>query len=157
MSDSRQFIIFNCKMRLRTFDSSIIIPRPSRTEDWYWIPDGPRESLWWLMWNFDILRKPAPTINKSSLPTFNFKFSSCNLLKWTYLGVCIFYCFIVNFKIFWAFNVIIWRIVLGYKSYIAMNHKNSPQVCQCNMRDNQEYNDCSLQHSSPIPSPLSRK
>ena len=58
-------------------------------------------------------------------PGLNFKFSSCNLLKWTYLGVCIFYCFIVNFKIFWAFNVIIWRIVLGYKSYIAMNHKNS--------------------------------
>ena len=57
---------------------------------------------------------------------FKFQISSCNLLKWRYLGVCSFYCFIVNFKIFWAaFNVIIWRIVLGYKSYIAMNHKNS--------------------------------
>ena len=116
---SRQFIIFYCK--LRTFDSSIIV-RPSRTDSGYLMD---LKSTWWLMWNFDISRKPAPTINKSSLPTFNFKFSSCNLLKWTYLGVCIFYCFIVNFKIFWAFNVIIWRIVLDYKSYIAMNHKNS--------------------------------
>ena len=93
-----------------------------------------------------ISRKPSQSvINRHFLPVI---YSNEHIRRLYFLWL---YCSSQNF---WAFNVIIWRIVLGYKSYIAMNHKilNKLSVTWDNQRSNHRiYNSLCSSLSSLLP------
>ena len=120
-------------------------------------------SEWWLMWNFYIVRIRLRAINPRrsqaqarSQSTANFKFSSCNLLKWTYLGVVYFlllYCSFQKFseRLMWLFDELFLAIKVILRWIIKILNKS----VNCTW-DNQENNHQVLQLSqSSLPLSLS--